>query len=166
MKLALPAVSFPALGAFRAAAVEWWSARAPREQVLLAVLAAVATVYVLIFMIWRPLEQARADARAAIRAYDAVAARARAAGPELGRRAAAATPAAAIGSSAAAAGLTVRRLDPDGSGARVTLEDAPYDATVRWMETLEREHALTVLEARLERRPAPGLVNATIRVGG
>jgi general secretion pathway protein M len=166
LKLALPALSSPTLDAFRTAALDWWSSRAPRERVLLAVLAAVATVYALVFLIWRPLAEARADARADIRAYEAVVAQARAAGPTLVRSAAAAPPAAAIGASAAAAGLTVRRLDPDGAGARVSLEDAPYDATVRWMETLEREHGLTVREARLERRPAPGVVNAQIRVGG
>lgn len=64
--------------------------------------------------------------------------------------------------SSAAFQLTIRRLEPEGNRIRVSLEDATFDALVLWLESLWGDHGLRVNEIEVSRRPAPGIVNATL----
>lgn len=57
----------------------------------------------------------------------------------------------------------VQRVQPEGTGAvRVWLENAPFDATVRWVAQLEREHGITVSALSVEPTEGAGLV--TVRL--
>jgi len=147
---------------FRGQAVDLWSGRSPREQALLAGLAAVSLVALYLVLIYAPLQTVRAEAVRDIRTYQALKAQLRVAGPTLtaGALAARGPTSAVITASAGEFGLNIRRLDPDGERIRVVLEDVPFDGLVRWLDRLERDRGLRVVDLRVERRPAPGTVNA------
>ena len=60
-------------------------------------------------------------------------------------------------------GANLRGADPSGmGGVRVRLEGAAFDALVPWLLRVQREHALRVQSATLERTDAPGRVNANL----
>jgi general secretion pathway protein M len=59
-------------------------------------------------------------------------------------------------------GLKISRLQPQGNGAQLTLEDAPFDSVLLWIEALQRDDALRLIDLTLTRRPAPGIVGATL----
>jgi general secretion pathway protein M len=145
----------------------WWSGRSRREQVLLGVLAAFATLALLLIAVVRPLEAARARATADIRTYDMLAMRLRAAGPGLGAAARRGPPASIVAASAGAAGVNVQRVEPEGGRLTVVLADAPFDAVLRFVADLEWTSALRVSEARIEASASgPGLVTARFVLAG
>lgn len=68
-------------------------------------------------------------------------------------------------SSARAAGLggALQRIQQEGSdGVRVRLESASFDSVVVWLETLARQHGISVDEMSLDRADAPGRINASL----
>ena len=65
---------------------------------------------------------------------------------------------------AAAFGLTISRLQPQGAEVLVTLEDAPFDTVLLWTQALIRDDALRLTQLTLTRRPAPGMVATTLTV--
>ena len=133
----------------------WWGDRSPREQVLLGALAAIGMVALLMVAVIRPLAAERARAAADIRTYEMLAMRLRAAGPGLAVGAHESGPPEAIVSrNAAALGLTVQRIEPEGGKLRVSFADAPYDAVVRFVAAIERTSTLRVDEARIDRSTA------------
>jgi general secretion pathway protein M len=62
------------------------------------------------------------------------------------------------------AGLTdaLRGTQPSGTGVRVQLEGAPFDAMIGWIATLDERYGLAVESINVDRTPRPGLVNASI----
>lgn len=142
----------------------WWQARSQRERLLLGALAATAGVWLAVTAVVQPLLGAHAAAEASITRADAALARLAA----LPAADAAATtgdaqPATAvITATAPDYGMTIRRLEPDGDGARVTLADAGYPEILRWVQALESQHDLHVASIQIDRRPDPGLVSATM----
>lgn len=63
------------------------------------------------------------------------------------------------------AGLSgnLRGADPSGiGGVRVRLEGASFDVLVPWLLRIQREYALRVQSATLEKSDAPGRVNANL----
>ena len=148
---------------WRGRAVGWFVQRAPREQLLLAILAGLAATTLLVGVVWRPLMAARAEARAEIRAYEALIAQLRVAGPPRPNSGALVGPASTqIANSAALAGLSIRRLEPEGALTRVVMEEAEFAKVLPWLEAVERDAGLTVSTLQLERRPAPGVVNVQV----
>ena len=69
--------------------------------------------------------------------------------------------------SAASHGLLIRRIEPDGENTRITLVDVDFAAMIGWIADLERSGGSTLEAIDVERRPAPGTVNArlTLRSG-
>lgn len=129
-----------------------WGERSPREQLLLGGLAALAMVALLLVLIIRPLASERARAAADIRSYELLAMRLRAAAPGLAATGAEKGPPAAIVSrNAAALGLTVERVEPESGRLRVAFADAPFEAVVRFVATIEQTSNLRVSEARVDR---------------
>ena len=59
-------------------------------------------------------------------------------------------------------GLVIRRLEPEGRGARLVLDDALFETVIVWLDMLETDHALRVTTLDLARKPAPGMVSATL----
>ena len=58
--------------------------------------------------------------------------------------------------------LVIRRLEAEGTGARVVLEEATFQQVILWLEALERDHRLRVRDLEMTRRPAPGVVSVTL----
>lgn len=76
-----------------------------------------------------------------------------------------------VDASAKAAGLgaALKRVEPEGgSTVRVWLEQAPFDATVLWLERLKREHGARITSVVVERVAAApaGAVNVRIALEG
>jgi general secretion pathway protein M len=147
----------PALG-------RWWAQRSPRERVLLAVMAAALGSYGIIAGVAQPLLAARSAALAGIARSDAALARLAVlptASPGADER-----PAAAILTETAPGyGLSIRRIEAEGDGARLDLGDAGFAEIVLWIDELERAHALRLVAVEMERRPTPGVVGARLTFG-
>ncbi len=160
----LRALPLPAIAPLRSGMARWIDARSPRERWLIAALAVVAAATLLVALVWRPIEAAHSAALADIDRYDRIAARLRVAGPDVARMAAAraVTPSTTITDSAAKAGLTIQRIEPQGVNIGVTLDAAGFDALVGWLAALERDAGMRVVELKLERRPDPGVVSAQV----
>ena len=142
----------------------WWGARTPRERRLLMALAGTAALVFVTFVIYQPLRDARARARADIHTYEVLAAQLRIAGPELARLRAidrSASPG-IVSSSASAFGLAVGRVEPSEGLIRVTVEDADFTRVIQWLVQLETTSTLRVSAIRIDRQTTPGIVNAQI----
>lgn len=150
---------------WRDKAVAWYGDRSPRERWLIAGLGLVALAYVVIQLIWLPMAEARAEARRDIALYERLQMRLAAsdtlATPPAGRST---SPAAAVTASAEARGLSIRRLEPEGTRLRIDLQDVAYDSLILWIDDLADTHGLGVVSAEIERRPAPGMVAAQLTV--
>lgn len=116
---------------------------------------------------WRPLTEMRAARTSEIAAYRQLTLAARDAET---RPVAVAAPvdqtplATRVTASAEAAGLSLRRLEPEGAGLRLTLPDTPFETVVGWLARLEPDHGIRVTAADFDRRTAPGTVSARILV--
>ena len=150
---------------YRAIAQDWFMQRSPRERLHLGLLASCALVWIAVAVIWQPLRQHRAALENRIALYDAGLTALQ--NPAFNAR----TGAAAIidnrpvpvilTESAAISQLAIRRLESEGAGARVVLEDASFEQVILWLETLKREHGLNVSALEMTRKPAPGVVSTT-----
>ncbi len=59
----------------------------------------------------------------------------------------------------------ISKLESEGAtGARVTLEAAPFNALITWISELQAAQGLVIEEATIEAHPTPGLVNARLRL--
>lgn len=143
----------------------WFNARSTREQFLLAGLAAVATVALLYTAVWSPIAAHRDAAVSDIARYDTLMAEVRLAGPEglnpaVGLAQGAEAP--SIAGSAADHGLLVRRIEPEGANTRLSFEDAEFEGILDWIASMEGAGIARVSAVQIDRRPAPGVVNAQI----
>lgn len=143
----------------------WFSARSAREQFLLAGLATVATVALLYTAVCRPLAAHRDAAVSEIARYDALMAEIRRAGPAglapaIGLAEGVEAP--SIAGIAADQGLLVRRIEPEGANTRLSFEDADFAGILDWIATMETGGLARVSAIQIDRRPAPGVVNAQI----
>lgn len=151
----------------RAAALTgFWKQRNGRERGLLMALTALLAGYGLYAGVLRPLSDIRTAALASIaRSEDALAQLASMPlgnGPQVSVSVQPIT--ATVTETAADHGLTIRRMEPEGGGARLTVEDAGFPEILRWIEALEGEYGLRVVTLEMDRRPAPGVVSANLMV--
>jgi type II secretory pathway component PulM len=112
---------------------------------------------------WQPLQDLRATREAEIVNYRLVAE----AAAQTGTQALAVEPdpipfAARVTRSAEAAGLDLRRIEPEGERLRVAVEDTPFADLVLWIADLEAEQDVTLSAIELDRRIAPGTVSARL----
>jgi general secretion pathway protein M len=148
-------------------AVERASALSGRERLAIAGGAALIFVLALHSLVWQPLQEGREAARQRIASLDQAIGLAKAAGPALAQRptySAAEAPATRITRTASEAGLNIRRLEPDGDGFSVSLDQVPFDTLINWLADIEHAGELTVSGVDLERQPTPGVVSARIRI--
>jgi len=147
-----------------APALSWWDARAPRERLLLWVMGMALVVWIVVAAVLQPLQAAQARAQDRVMRYD----RALAVVQSLPIATGAVTAPddrplnRVITETAAAFQLTIRRLEPEGPRIRVVLDEAPFDAVILWLDAVQHDHALRVAEAEMIRRPALGVVTATL----
>jgi general secretion pathway protein M len=141
----------------------FWSNRTPRERIMLLGLGAVTVLWLGVAGIWHPLQAQRATLAAQIARYQTAA-------QMMANPAQATVPSNArpvpviITESAATFQLAIRRLQPAGDQVQIVLEDAPFEAVLLWIEALTTDHALRLQSLDLIRRPAPGVVAATLTV--
>lgn len=128
----------------------WWTSRSPREQVLLALMAALAGVVLLWFAVLAPLRAAQADAERHLLQAMADEAVVRAAATEIERLAQAAPPPArsgtleaAVDGTAQAAGLTVVRMEAAPEGIQAVVAGPPT-ALAPWLLQMQQEQAAQV----------------------
>lgn len=139
-----------------------WSDRTPRERIMLAALAGVMLIWVAFAGLWQPLQAQRASLLSQIARYQTAAQML--ANPVQATTTDPRPIPVIITDSAAAFQLTIRRLQPTGDVVQIVLEDAPFDAVLLWIDALTTDHALTLQSLDLIRRPAPGVVAATLTV--
>lgn len=142
----------------------WWHDRAPREQVLLCVMGAILVVWLGVNAVWQPLRAARVSLSDQIARHErALAVLASDPVPALPAMVNDGRPLnGIITDTTTAFQLTIRRLEPDGPRIRVTLDEASFDAVILWLEAVIRDQGLRVSQIDLTRRPAPGVVSATL----
>ena len=150
------------IGPWWGEAARWWRGRTGREQALLGILVALASIVLLMMGIIRPLDAARTRSIAEIRTADALVARLRSAGPALAPNG---PPAAAVVRAATAAGVTVQRIEPEGQRLEIMLTDASFESAMRFVATLEASSRLRLVEARVGVGVVPGTVTAQLVVG-
>ena len=134
-----------------------------REQMLIGTAAIFLPLALIWQTVWKPLQAERAAQMAEIARLDAlihVAAQAR---PSAAKRAVDPTPPAQrISQSAAASGIALTRLEPEGARFRVTVAELAFDDALTWIAGLEAEHGLAAAEVDMARRTAPGAVTMTL----
>lgn len=148
----------------------------PRERVMVAIGAVVVAITLVYLLLWEPAANARtrqatalADERALAERLETIGvavqkARASGVGAIQGRGQSLLTLVDQLGKSAEL-GKAPTRMQPEGdTEVKVWFEDVPFDALVRWMNTLESRYGMQISAAELERRAGAGLVNARLTV--
>lgn len=155
----------PRLDAAIARFEAWWATLSQRERVLLTVLGVLLAGAVLVFGVVKPLQAARAEARADIRTYETLSARIRAAGtlqPPASTPRRAGSPVEIVQAAAQAQALSVA-VEPAGGGVRAVVSEGEYAKVVNWVADVGRSSSLGVTSARIVRRAAPGMVSAEVQ---
>lgn len=142
----------------------WWADRTPRERWLLTGAGVALSVWVLVALIWQPMQDRREAASRQIALYDRALVALQSGDAPVAPTAPVDTRAlnAIVTEAAGGFGLTIRRLEPEGERIRVTVDDAAFQTVILWLEALARDSGLRATELNLSRRPAPGVVNATL----
>jgi len=152
----------PLLPALRRKARAWLGQRSPRERLLLAVAGATLVLYGGIVGVAWPVLAVRSASAARIAQSDAGLARL-AAAPAAPAQAQDAGPATTVLTDTAPEfGLEIRLLAAEGAGVRVELADAVFDDVLRWIDALQRSHALRPVSVEMDRRADPGVVGARL----
>jgi len=148
----------------------WYGGLQEREQRVVAIGSLVLAILILMFGILMPLQSAVSNsvARNATKREDLAwmqlnAAEVRSAGNQVTADTGEA-PVVLVDRVGREAGLAgaLRGTQPNGTGVRVQLEAAPFDALVTWLATLDERYGLAIESITLDRAARPGVVNASI----
>jgi general secretion pathway protein M len=151
---------------------QWFATQSPRDQRVLKLLGAFVAVVGIWLLLWVPVRDGLAVARARhadaledyrwILAHQDEARTAAAARQGAGGRSGQAL-LSEVASSARSEGLTLNRFQPEGQDAlAVSLDDVEFGALVLWLDRLAREQGVTVRQASIDAREQPGRVRARI----
>ena len=153
---------------------EWWDSLQARERMIVTVLGGVVALAVIYFVLLKPLGDARTKLRADTKSQQATLAWMRQAGQEVqqlrqqssaGGSNANRSLLSIVDSSAKKSGLRkpISRMEPDGDKAvKLWVDDAEFDALVRWLGDLQRTFAVQVGRASFSRTDSPGIVNSRL----
>jgi general secretion pathway protein M len=152
---------------------EWFDKLEPRERLVLVVGVAISLLVLLYAGVWYPLERDVHRLQQSVLDQRATVAWMRQAAQEVKqlrssgehRQVSTAPLLTLVEQSARQAGLgsTLSRIEPQGeSQARVWLEEAPFDAMVRWLGQVRQSQGLTVESIVLDPQKDAGLVNARL----
>lgn len=133
-----------------------------REKVLILTVLPLALLVAIWHFAWKPLTAARIKLKNEIATYQLVADTAALSDTVQARpRPVDTTPIATrITDAAADAGLPLRRIEPEGNGMRISVDDVPFATVMLWLADLEAAHGVTVTATEINRRPEPGIVSA------
>ena len=147
----------------------WFQALSQREKVLILMVLPFAAIAAAYQFIWVPVQASRAQYVEEIATYRLIsdtAALARQANGQALPVQAVNPPtepiATRITQLAEAAGISLRRIEPDDGGMRVTLSDTQFSSLVLWLAEMEETKSVTVAAIEIDRRPEPGIVSARI----
>ena len=148
----------------------WYAGLQQREQRMVAVGGVVVAVLILVLGILMPLQSAVSSAvkrnetqRVDLAWMQTNAPEIRAAGNQVAGDTGEA-PVVLVDRVAREAGLAgaLRGTQPNGTGVRVQLEAAPFDALLSWLATLDERYGLAIESITVDRGAQPGMVNASI----
>lgn len=152
---------------------EWFANQSPRDQVALLLLAGFLTVFGLFQFALMPASEARGQMALNNQAVSAQLSRVetkvsrllslRATGGSNQSQNLSST----LSAAAQNAGLTVKRLQPNSRGeVQVRFEGVDFDALLQWLQTVEGNEGLRIVDASVSDAGRSGGVNATLRVRG
>ena len=150
---------------------EWFNAQTQRDQVALMVLVAGLVLYSVMSFVLMPASEARSQMAASNSAAVAQLARVEVkvsqlldlrANSESGQNQ---NLSSTLSAAAQNAGLTVKRLQPNSRGeVQVRFESVEFDALLQWLQTIEGNEGLRIVDASVSDAGRSGGVNATLRV--
>ena len=159
----------------RASVIQWWRQLTRKERSMLAFAGATLLIFICWLGIWRPLERLRQGTVEQLHRQRTEILWMRSAASEVARLTArnpggrqvrgSQSLVAMAEQTARQAGLgsAFRRVEPAASGqVRVWLEVASFKALLRWLETLDSDHGISVIDSNLERTDIPGMVTARL----
>lgn len=155
---------YPVLEQRRSQFAEWFGNRTPSERALLMALASMLALVLIVFAIYRPLRDARAQAVEDIQTYETLASNLRAAGPDIARLKSMqrGDPPTVLRSTANNYGLVPTQVNAAGAMTEAVFANVDFGRTVQWLAQIEQVSDLRVAEARFDRGTTAGLVNARI----
>ena len=152
---------------------QWYSQLPIREQIMLAIVSAIVIIYLLMIMVWQPLNESRerlhqrnrvstetlAEVKTLVAQYKQASQNGAAAEnislPQL------------IDQTIRQQQLSMTRFQPGSRGdASVRLENMPFDNVLRWLGELELKHKLTIKDVSVTPGKSTGLVNVSARIQG
>ncbi|MFN3311976.1 MAG: type II secretion system protein GspM [Hyphomonas sp.] len=144
----------------------WITDRTPRERLMLSVMAGLLAVWVVYALVWQPINDRRGALNDRIDRYATALVLLHSAPmvPVPVAQTDSRPVATILTESAAAFGLSILRLEPEGTGARLVLQETPFETVIQWIDALESQNALRLTLLEMTRRPAPGVVTATLSV--
>ena len=150
---------------------EWFNAQTQRDQIALIALAGAVALYSLLTFALLPASEARSQMAANNTAATAQLGRVEAkvsqlldlrANSESGQNQ---NLSSTLSAAAQNAGLTVKRLQPNSRGeVQVRFEGVEFDALLQWLQTVEGNEGLRIVDASVSDAGRSGGVNATLRV--
>jgi type II secretory pathway component PulM len=150
---------------------EWFNAQTPRDQIALITLAAAVVIYGVVAFALVPASEARSQMVANNKAATAQLARVEAKVSQLvdlranGESGQNQNLSSTLSAAAQNAGLTVKRLQPNSRGeVQVRFESVEFDALLQWLQTIEGNEGLRIIDASVSDAGRSGGVNATLRV--
>ena len=150
---------------------EWFNAQTPRDQIALITLAAAVVIYGVVAFTLVPASEARSQMVANNKAATAQLARVEAKVSQLvdlranGESGQNQNLSSTLSAAAQNAGLIVKRLQPNSRGeVQVRFESVEFDALLQWLQTIEGNEGLRIIDASVSDAGRSGGVNATLRV--
>ena len=150
---------------------EWFNARTQRDQIALIALVGAVVLYSLLTFALLPASEARSQMATNNTAAMAQLGRVEAkvsqlldlrANSESGQNQ---NLSSTLSAAAQNAGLTVKRLQPNSRGeVQVRFESVEFDALLQWLQTVEGNEGLRIVDASVSDAGRSGGVNATLRV--
>ena len=115
---------------------------------------------------WLPMTQARTEAEAEIASYRTVIEAVETTGDTRSQSPSQQAPTTPLPTrvtrSAEAAGVLVRRLEPEGDLVRVSLDDGQFEDIMAWIAVMEAQEAIALRSIEMDRRTAPGVVSTRL----
>jgi type II secretory pathway component PulM len=152
---------------------EWFNSQSPRDQVALLLLAGSLAVFGLFQFALAPASEARSQMVLNNQLTSAQLSRVEAKVNRLlslresGDGKQSQNLSSTLSAAAQNAGLTVKRLQPNSRGeVQVRFEGVDFDALLQWLQTVEGNEGLRIVDASVSDAGRSGGVNATLRVRG
>ncbi|MHB8455423.1 MAG: type II secretion system protein GspM [Acidiferrobacterales bacterium] len=154
-----------------------WRALEARERLALSIAASALAVFLFYVLLWSPMEHDLKRLRVEVpqdrarltvmRAQALQLAQLRASGAATHTSGGAIL--ATLEQSAASHGLkqALTRMEPDGAtGARLTLENVPFNSLVTWLNELRTNSGVRIESASIDAQTSPGMVNVRLQLRG